>query len=111
MAVTAVENPIADAKPSIRDRIAEAARHATQISHEARQLKAVAVDAVEDGLGAARQVLGSVQRRVEHAAECRTDVITRLKRQSWKGVGAALAVGVAAGVAVLWLARREQSGT
>ena len=53
-------------KPSVADRIVDAVQHAAHVSHEARLVKSLAYDAIEDGAHEAkRAVKKSVQRGIE----------------------------------------------
>ena len=49
-------------KPSVRDRVVDACRQTAHLSHEARLLKSLATDAVEDGVHAAKRAITSVKR-------------------------------------------------
>ena len=53
-------------KPSVADRIVDAVQHAAHVSHEARLVKSLACDAIEDGAHEAkRAVTKSVRRGIE----------------------------------------------
>jgi len=80
------------------DRIVDAARIATHIAHEARLLKTVARDVIEDGLHAARRGMKAVERRAEELGDLKEDALRRVKRHPILAVGGAFAAGIVAGV-------------
>jgi glycerol-3-phosphate dehydrogenase len=60
-------------KPNVADRIVDAVQHAAHVSHEARLVKSLAYDAIEDGAHEAkRAVKKSVQRGIEKLEAHRT---------------------------------------
>jgi ElaB/YqjD/DUF883 family membrane-anchored ribosome-binding protein len=93
-------------KLTVADRVVDACRQATHISHEARLLKSVAEDAIEDGVHAAKRAMKSVQRRVENLGDFKDEAIHRVKRQPVRAVGAAFGVGLALGLALGCIACR-----
>jgi ElaB/YqjD/DUF883 family membrane-anchored ribosome-binding protein len=110
MAFANLDTPAADVNPSVVDRVADAARTAAHLSHEARLLKSVAEDTIEDGVHAARRAMKAVQRRVD---DIKDDAIHGVKRQPLVAVGAAFGIGLAAGTLVALAAswRRRRSAT
>ena len=104
MATATVETPQAEQKPTVGDRVVDAWRGAAHMSHEARLLKSVAEDAIEDGVHAAKRAIKSVQRRVEELRDLKDEATYRVKRRPLQAVGAAFGIGVAVGVAVGWIA-------
>jgi ElaB/YqjD/DUF883 family membrane-anchored ribosome-binding protein len=106
MAPATVETPELEQKPTVGDRVVDACRQAAHLSREARLLKSVAKNAVEDGVYAAKRAIESIQRRVEHVEDLRDEAIHRVKRQPLRAVGAVFGVGLALGFAVGWIARR-----
>ena len=93
-------------KASVRDRVVDSYRHAAHLSHEARLLKSVATDAVEDGVHAAKRAIISLKRRVEELADLKDEAAHRVKRQPLRTVGIALGVGLVVGMAIGWIGRR-----
>jgi ElaB/YqjD/DUF883 family membrane-anchored ribosome-binding protein len=108
MALASVETGTTDSKLSVTDRIVDAARSAAHLSHEARLLKSVAEDAIEDGIHAAKRGVKQVQRRVEDLADLKDDAIRAVKRQPVAAVAASFGVGIALGAAFGWLAARRR---
>ena len=106
MATATVETPGVEQKPTIGGRFVGACRQAAHISHEARQFKSVAEDALEDGVHAAKRAIKSVQRRVEDLGDLKDEAIHRVKHEPLQAVGAAFGIGLALGVAVGWMACR-----
>ncbi len=96
--------PNVEAHPTVRDRVLDGCRQAAHVSHEARLLKSVAEDLVEDGVYAAKRAMKSVRRRAEGLGDLKDEAIHRLKRRPLLGVGAALGVGVALGLVVATIA-------
>ena len=96
----------------ISDRIADACRHATHLSHEVRLLKSLATDAAEDGVHAAKRAISSsVKRGVEGFEDLKDEAVHRVKRQPLKAVSIALAAGLVLGLAAGWIGRRPRHAT
>lgn len=93
-------------EPTAADRIADAVRHASHFSHEARLLRSMARDAGEEGVHAARRAIRRARRGVEALEDFRDEAAHYVKRQPFKAVGIAAGVGLLAGVAVTWIGRR-----
>lgn len=108
MALATVETPEVGQKPTVGDRLVDACRQATHLSHKARLLKSVAKDAIEDGVHAAERAIKSVQRRVEELEDLKDEAIHRVKRQPLQAVGAGFGIGLALGFAAGWIARRPE---
>ena len=106
MTPATIDAPKVEKEPSIRERAVDAARQMAHVSHEARLLKSLAADAVEDGVHAAKHAIKSVQRRVEGLGDLRDEAAYRVKRQPFKAVGIAVGVGLVLGVAVGWIGAR-----
>ena len=106
MTSATVETPETTRNASVRDRAIDACRQATHLSHEARLLKSLASDAVEDGVHAAKRAITSVKRGVEKLADLKDEAVHRVKRQPLRALSIALGVGLVAGVAVGWIGRR-----
>lgn len=105
MASATVEAPEVE-KPTVGDRVVDACRQATHISHEARLLKSVAEDAIEDGVHAAKRAMMSVKRRVEEVGDLKDEAVHRVKREPLKAVGIAVGVGLVFGMALGWIGGR-----
>ena len=107
MTPIAVDTPeMKNGSTTARDRVVDAARQAAHVSHEARLLKSLAADAVEDGVHAARRAIKSVRRGVEELGDFKDEAVHRAKRQPLKAVAIAAGAGLALGVAVGWIAGR-----
>ena len=106
MSVAAVQTPESE-KPNVADRIVDAARHAAHISHEARLVKSLACDAIEDGVHeATRAVTKSVQRGIERLEDIKDEGIHYVKRQPLKAIAMAVGVGLMVGMAAAWITGR-----
>ena len=93
-------------KLSVADRIEDAVRHATHLSHEARLLTSMARDAGEDGIYAARRAIRRAQRRLETLQDLKDDAAQYVKRQPLKAVAIAFGVGVPIGMLLAWVGGR-----
>lgn len=89
----------------------DAARHAAHISHEARLVKSLVTDAVEDGVHAAKRAMKSVGRRVEELGDLKDEAAYRVKRQPIKAIGVAAGIGLVVGVTIGWIGARLGNGT
>lgn len=106
MTSATVETSETPSHASIRDRVVDACRQAAKGSHQARWLKSLATDAVDDGVHAAKRAITSVKRGVEELAELKDEGVHRVRRQPVGAVGIALGVGLVLGLAVGWIGRR-----
>lgn len=94
-------------KPSAADRIVDAVQHAAHVSHEARLVKSLAYDAIEDGAHEAkRAVKKSVQRGIERLEDIKDEGVHYVKRQPLKAIAIAAGVGLMVGMAAAWITRR-----
>jgi ElaB/YqjD/DUF883 family membrane-anchored ribosome-binding protein len=98
--------PEVETEPTVRDRVIDACRQAAHFSPEARLLKSLAADAVDDGVHAAKRAITSLKRGVEELADLKDEAVDRVKRQPLRAVGIALGVGLVLGLAVGWIGRR-----
>src|ERR1019366_7216934 len=80
--------------------------HAARVSHEARRLQSLAVDAVEDGTHAVKRAMKSVTRGVEELGDLKEEAAHRVRRQPLKAVGIAIGAGMLLGMAVGWFGGR-----
>ena len=87
-------------KTTIGGRVVGACREAVHISHEARLLKSVAEDAIEDSVYAAKRAIKSVKRRVEDLGDLKDEAVRRVKRQPLQALAAVFGVGITLGLAV-----------
>jgi ElaB/YqjD/DUF883 family membrane-anchored ribosome-binding protein len=87
-------------QPTYRERVAEAMRGAAELSRDARTLKTLAADAVEDGLHTARRTVKKARQR---ALDTRDDLTYRIKRQPLMAVAIAFGAGALAGLIVGWV--------
>jgi ElaB/YqjD/DUF883 family membrane-anchored ribosome-binding protein len=88
------------------DAAVDTVRHAAHLSHEAQLLKTVAADIVEDGVYAAKRVLKKARRVTERAADLRDQAEYRIKREPFKFVGLAVAIGIPIGLLLGWVGAR-----
>ncbi|MFN7983157.1 MAG: hypothetical protein U0Q11_14990 [Vicinamibacterales bacterium] len=94
-------------EPSLRDRVADAARRAMTAAQDARSLTSVAADAIENQVDSARRAYRSAVRDVN---DVRDEAAYRIKRTPFKAVGVAFGAGICLGVvagAAAWLAARS----
>jgi len=90
----------------VRDKAVDAVRHVAHASHEARLLKTIAADAVEDGVYAAKRVVKTARRWTRSTTDLRDEAAYRIKREPFKFVGLALGVGIQLGLILGWVSRR-----
>jgi ElaB/YqjD/DUF883 family membrane-anchored ribosome-binding protein len=113
MSVAAVQTPQSE-KPNVADRIVDAVRHAAQVSHEARLIKSLACDAIEDRAHEAkRAVKKSVQRGTERLEDIKDESVHYVKRQPLKAIAIAAGVGLMVGIAAAWITsqlRQQRAG-
>ncbi len=92
------------AEPSIGDRMADAARHVAHLSHEARMVRSMAEDAIEDGVHKARRAVKTVRRGMERLQDIKDEAAYRVKHRPLTtialAVGLGLLVGATAGLIV-----------
>ena len=105
--MTAVAEPAAgEHKQVIADRIVDGVRRAAHASHQARLLKSIAEDAVEDGVHAARRAMKTVRYRLDDLGDLRDEAARCVKRQPLVAVGTAFGAGLAIGAIAAWAVRR-----
>jgi ElaB/YqjD/DUF883 family membrane-anchored ribosome-binding protein len=94
-------------KPSVADRIVDAVQHAAHVSHEARLIKSLAYDAIEDGAHEAkRAVEKSLQRGIERLEDIKDESVHYVKRQPLKAMAMAAGAGLMVGMAAAWITAR-----
>jgi hypothetical protein len=93
------ETPMAS-DTTIRDRASDAVRQVAHVAHEARLLKTLATDAVEDGVHAAKR---AITRGMHDLDELRESAAHRVQRAPLLTVSLAVAGGILLGVALGWL--------
>ncbi len=109
MTPVAVDTPELAREANAADRVIDACRQAALVSHEARRLKSLAADAVDDGVHAAKRAIKSVRRRVEELGDLKDGAMHRLKREPLKALSAAVGIGLVLGVAIGWIGRGPRS--
>ena len=106
MSIAGIQTPESE-KPNVADRIVDAARHAAHISHEARLVKSLAYDAIEDGAHEAKRALKkSVHRGIERLEDIKDEGVHYVKRQPLKAIAIAAGVGLVVGMAAAWITGR-----
>jgi ElaB/YqjD/DUF883 family membrane-anchored ribosome-binding protein len=106
MAIATADPALSPVESTLRERIVDTARRVAHLSHDARMLKSVATDAVNDGIYEARRAVKCVERDL---ADVRDEAAYRVKREPLKAVGVAVGFGVCVGVAfgvLAWFAAR-----
>jgi hypothetical protein len=90
---------------TVRERAVDTVRQAAHLAHEARRLKTLATDAVEDGVHAARR---AIARRMHDLEDLRESAAHRVKRAPLLAVSLAAVGGILFGVALGWLGHRAR---
>lgn len=106
MDMSTSEATVAVAEPNLRERVADAGRRAVQVANDARALKSVASDALEDGLYTVRRAVKTATRDL---ADVRDEASYRIKKAPMQAVGVAFGAGLCLGIAagaVAWVAGR-----
>ncbi len=99
------------AAPSIRDRMADAARQVAHLSHEARMVRSMAEDAIEDGVHKARRAVKSVRRGIERLEDIKDGAAYYVKRRPLRTIAMAAGLGLVVGAtAVLIVGRCRTKG-
>lgn len=93
---------------TVRERAADALHQAAHVSHEARLLKTLATDAVEDGLHSAQS---TIKRARQTAFDARDEVTHRVTREPLKTVALAFGAGALLGLVIGWTRRRRSAHT
>jgi len=100
------EAPKPHTPPTLRDRAMDAARHVAHTSHEARLLKSIAADSIEDGVHAAKRAMKSAARGLEQLEDFRDETAHRIKQQPFRAIGIAAICGVLVGAGIGWFGAR-----
>lgn len=91
---------------TIADRLTESARHAGRLMQDARDIKARATEAVEDGVAVARRAARRTRRDVE---DLRDEVVVTVRRAPLAAVGVMFAAGLLAGLIAGRLSSRRDA--
>jgi len=94
--MTTAVTPETDSR-GVRTQAVDAARHVAHLSHEARLIKSLATDAVEDAVHATNQAIKTAKRRVQDLADRRYEVAHRIRQEPFKAIGIAFGVGALLG--------------
>lgn len=103
MTTATLDTPAPAARESLLDKGFDAIRDAAHLSHEAKRLKTLAADAVEDGVHAIKRTMTTVAR---DAVDVRDDVVHRVKREPLKAMAIVFASGMLLGMLAGWVGRR-----
>lgn len=91
--------------PSIAHRVAQGARYAIHLSHEARAVKSLAEETIEDGVHAARRsVEKGMRRSIEMLEDLKDEGTMYVKRQPLKAVALVASVALMVGLGAGWTA-------
>ena len=105
MKAAVADTPMAS-DTSIRDRAVDTVRQAAHVAHEARLLKTLATDAMEDGVHAAKR---AITRRMHDLEDLREAAAYRVKRAPLASVGVFFGAGILIGAAIgLFAGRRTK---
>jgi ElaB/YqjD/DUF883 family membrane-anchored ribosome-binding protein len=102
MSVASVETSGRE-KPTVADRVIDAARNAADISHEVRRAKSLAQDAIDDGVHAAKRAMKSARRGIERLEDIKEDGLHYVRHQPLKAIAIAAGIGLVVGLAAGWM--------
>src|SRR5450755_4425330 len=105
MTTTQMESPATD-EPTLRERAADTMRQAMHCTHEARLLKTLAADAVEDGLHVAHRTIKHAR---QTALDARDELMYRVKREPGKAIAVVFGVGALLGLGIGLACRHVQT--
>lgn len=88
------------------DGVIDAARHAAHLSHEARAVKTLAEDAIEECVHAARR---AVRRTIAKLKDFKDESVHQVKRQPLKAISVAAGGGLVLGLVAGWMIVRFSS--
>ena len=99
---TTLENPGVTRDPITKDRVVDGCREAAHLSHEAKLLKSLAKDTIEEAVHAVKVGFRRNARRLE---DLKDDATTQVRRRPLAALGAAFGVGVGLGAVAVWMTR------
>ena|ERR1019366_1820672 len=85
---------------SARDRVVDAVGEAAHLGHEARVLKTLAADAIEDGVHSAKR---AIRRGAHEIEDLRDTAVSRVRRAPLASIALAGGAGLLLGIVVGWL--------
>jgi ElaB/YqjD/DUF883 family membrane-anchored ribosome-binding protein len=77
-----------------RGRTVDSVRRVAHLAHEARLVKSLAADALDDAVHATKQTIKTVKRRVQNFADLRYELAHQVRREPFKSVGIAFGAGI-----------------
>ena len=80
-----------------RAKIMDAARGAAHFAHEARLVKTLASDALDDAVYASKQMSKGLKRRMQDLADRRHELAHQVRREPFKAIGLAFGTGILLG--------------
>lgn len=91
---TALMNETEQHSNSVRPQVVDAARRVAHLSHEARLIKSLTADAVDDAVHATNQAIKTAKRRIQDLADRRYEVAHRIRQEPFKAIGIAFGAGL-----------------
>ena len=106
----ATDEEVRNAAPTSEavDRVADAARRAAHLTHEAKLAKSIIQDSVEDKIHAAKRALKLARRRMGQFQDYKDDAVHYVKHHPSASIAIALASGLVIGVGLGWTAGRRR---
>jgi len=102
MASAIAETPVIPTT-TVRDRVIDAVGQVAHVAHEARLLKTLAADAVEDGVYAAKR---AITRGAHEVEDLRDAAVYRVKKAPLLSIALAAGAGMLVGTVFGWWGRR-----
>ena len=81
----------------------DAVRRVAHAVHEARLVKTLAADALDDAVYASKQMSKTVKRRIQTLADRRYELAHQVRREPFKAVGFAFGTGIVLGAAAAFV--------
>lgn len=99
------------AKTGVREHAVDAVRHAAHFAHEARLVKSLATDAIDEATHASKQAFKTVRRQAQSLVDRRYDIEHKVRREPLRAIGITFGAGMILGVITgLVCGRRTRRG-
>jgi ElaB/YqjD/DUF883 family membrane-anchored ribosome-binding protein len=80
-----------------RAKVVDAVRRGAHLAHQARLVKSLAADALDDAVYASKQMSKSLKRRMQNVSDWRYELAHQVRREPFKALGLAFGTGILLG--------------